>query len=166
MIRSYPERNRQAMASSYTAHGVLGFLISLISTRWKVEWGGDLGLIQGLDWNFKSLQRQDSIHSMTGLIRQCSNFQVHLKIQWRIQWWKRTVIMHCIPVSRVWYMLSGLKTMMLNRMHHTGCSKSPSTGWSEGGLIETWQIGNHLFWYEWSMHTFLIRNELRKSKLI
>jgi len=92
IIPLYPEQIRQAMASSHNVHGVLGFLISLISTRWKVERGGELWLIQELDSNFKSLQWWDSIHSMTGVIRQCSCF----RCAWRSRGW------YCDGKARWW----------------------------------------------------------------
>jgi len=69
------------MADSHTVRGVLRFLMSLISTRQKIGWAGELRQMQELDSNFKSLQRWDSIHSMTGVVRQCGCFQVGLKIQ-------------------------------------------------------------------------------------
>ena len=69
------------MADSHTVPGVLGFLLSLIDTRRKIAWGDELRPMRELDSNFKSLQLWDSIHSMTGVIRQCGYFQMHLKIQ-------------------------------------------------------------------------------------
>jgi len=58
------------MADSHTVHGRLGFLMSLIGTRQKIAWAGELRQMRELDSNFKSLQRWDSIHSITGVIRQ------------------------------------------------------------------------------------------------
>jgi len=164
MIPQHPEQNHQAMANSHAILGVLGCLMSLTVTRWKTVWAGELRWMRELDWNFKSLQRRVSIHSVTGVFRWCGCLQVHLKIQRMILWWKSTPPRYCIPLWRVWCMLSGLKTNMLNGMRHTGWSKLQSTGWSGGYQNQNLRMGNHLFGYWRKMHTFLISNELNKSK--
>jgi len=97
------------MANSHTVHGVLGYLMSLIGTRRKIVWAGDLGWMRGSDSNFKSLQRQVSIDSMTGVDRWCSCFQMCLNIHRMILWWKSAAPRNFIPQSRVRCMLSGLK---------------------------------------------------------
>jgi len=74
--RSKPSR----MAGSHTIHGVLGCLMSRIGTRQEIAWAGESRWMRELDSNFKSLQRRDSIHSMTGVIRRWGCFQVRLKI--------------------------------------------------------------------------------------
>jgi len=57
---------------------------------------------------------------MTGVIRWCGCFQVRLKIQKMILWWKSMVQRHCILQWKVWYSVSGLKMKKLNRMRRTG----------------------------------------------
>jgi len=69
------------MAVSHTVRVVLGFLMSLISTRRKVTWAEELRQMRELNPSFESLQRRDSIHPMTGVIRRYGCFQVRLKIQ-------------------------------------------------------------------------------------
>ena len=119
MITYHPERNHQATANSQTVRGVLGFLISLMSTRRKIVWAGELRWMRELDSNFKSLQHQDSIHSITGVFRRCGCFQVHLKIHRMIVWWKCTAPRHYILQWSVQCMECGLKINKLNRMRHT-----------------------------------------------
>ena len=58
-----------------------GYLMSLIGTRRKIVWAGDLHSMRELDSNLKSPQRRFSIHSMTGVFRRCGCFQVILNIQ-------------------------------------------------------------------------------------
>jgi len=118
-----------------------------------------------LDWNFKSLQRWDSILSMTAVFRWYGCFQVRQKIQ-RMRLWRRsTAPRHCIPLWRVSCMPSRLTTRTLNRMQHTRWSKLSSPGQYRG--CQNWNsgMGNHLFRYQRIMHTLLILNGLRKSKL-
>jgi len=153
------------MAGSHTVHGVLGFLMSVIIWSQTIVWAGELWRMWELHLNFKSLQHRDSIHSITGVIRQCGCFQVHLKIQGMIQWWKCTVLMPCIPLGRVPCMPSRLQTMTLNRVRHTGWSNLPSPGQLEGGQNRRWTMGNHLFRYQRRIHILFISNGRRKSKL-
>jgi len=164
MIPEHPERYHQAMANSHTVHGVLGYLMSLISTRRKIVWAGKLRWMRKLDSNFKSLQRKVSIHSMTGVFRRCGCFQVRLKIQKMILWSKCTAPMRCILRWRVWCMLSGLTLNKLNKMRNTGWSNLQSPGRSQGGQNWNLRMGNHLFRYRRRMHTLLISNELKKTK--
>jgi len=84
MIPWHPERNYQAMANTHTADGVMGCWISPSGTRLKTVLAGKLQQKRKFDSNFKSQLHWDSIHSMTGAIRQCGCFQVRLKIQWMI----------------------------------------------------------------------------------
>jgi len=153
------------MANYHTVHGVLRFLMSLIGTRRKIVSAGELRRIRELDPNFKSLQRQDCIRSMTGVIRQCGCFQVCLRIQRMILWWECSLLMHWIPLWRVWCMYSGLKTRMLNMMWHTGWSKLESAEQWGGGQNQNSQMGNSVFEHRWRMHNLLISNGMRTSKL-
>jgi len=105
-------------------------------------------------------------HSLYDLcIRQCGCLQVCLSIQRMILWGKSTLPMHCIPLLRVWCTPAGLKTMTLHSMQHTGWSILQSPGLSAGGQNHNSSMGNHLFGYQWRMHTLLISKGLRKSKL-
>jgi len=153
------------MADSHTVPGVLGFLMSVIDTKRKIAWAGELPPMRELDSNFKSLQLRDSIQSITGVMRQCGCFQVRLKIQRTRLWWKCTAPMYCLPQWRVWCMPSGLNTRTLSRMRHTGWSKLQSHGRYEGVQKRNWRMGNHWFGYWRRMHTLLISNRLRTSKL-
>jgi len=153
------------MANSHTVRGVLGFLMSIICTRRKIVWAGEFRQMRELDSNLKSLQRHDSIHYMTGDIRQCGCCQVRLKIQRTRQWWKCTGSMHSVPLWTVWCMPSGLKTWTLNTMQHTGWSKSQCPGWYGGGQIRISRMESHMFGYERRMHTLLITNGMRTNKL-
>jgi len=124
----HPERNHQATANSHTVQGVLGHSMCPIGTRLKTVCTGKLQWMQELRSNFKSLQRRDSIHSMTGVIRWCGCFQVCLKIQKMILRWKSMVQRHCITQWRVRCMLSGLKTKNLNWMQCTRRYRLQSLG--------------------------------------
>jgi len=152
------------MANSHTVYGVLGYLMSLIGTRWKIVWADELRWMWELDSNFKSLQSRVCIHSMTGVSRRCGCFQVCLDIQRMILWWKSTAPRHCIPQWRVWCMLCGLKTKMLNRMRHTGSSEWQSRRRSGRGQNWNLRMGNHFSGYGRRMHTMLISNGPKKSK--
>ena len=68
-----------------------GMLITLISTRQRTVWAGKLQWIWTFYSNFNLLLHLDSIHSMTGVIRQCGYFQLGLTIQRIILWWKSMV---------------------------------------------------------------------------
>jgi len=107
MIPLHPEQIHQATANSHTAHGVVGLLMSPISTRLKMLFTGKLRWKGELDFNFKSQPHWNSIQSMTDAIWRRGCFQVLLKILWMIQWWKRIVQRHCIALWRVWCMQSG-----------------------------------------------------------
>jgi len=151
------------MANTHTVQGVLGYLMSVIGTRWKVVWAGKLQWMQELDSNFKSLQRRVSIHWMTGDFRRCGCFQVRLNIQRIILWWKSTALRHCIRQWRVWCMVSGLKPKTLNGMHHTGWSKSQSPERSRGGQNWNLRMGNNLFRDRRRMHTCWSRMRWRSA---
>jgi len=128
IIPEHPEWNHQAMANSHTVHWVLGFLMTPMRTRQNTVWAGELRWMWELHSNFKSLQCRDSIHSMTGVFRWCGCFQMCLKIQRMILWWKSMAPRHYILQWKVWCMLFGLKMNMFNRMWHTGWSKLQRPG--------------------------------------
>jgi len=81
ICRVKPSTNGQF---SYCAWSVTIFMSS-ISTRLKTVWPGKLWWKWPLDSNFKSQLQQDSIHSITGVFRQCGCCLVCLKIQRMIQ---------------------------------------------------------------------------------
>jgi len=101
---------------------------------------------------------------MTGVFRQCSCFQVCLKIQKMILRWKCTALIHCILQWRVWCILAGLTRNTLNGMRHTGWSKLQIPGRPGGGQYQNLRMGTHLCGYPTRMHTLLISNGLKKSK--
>jgi hypothetical protein len=68
-IPQHPERNDQSTAKSHTVRGVLGCLMNSISTTLKTACAGKLQCMSELDSSFKSLQHQQSIHLMAGVIR-------------------------------------------------------------------------------------------------
>jgi hypothetical protein len=75
--RAKPSSNGRLTHCSWS----FGVLMSGIGMRRKIVWAGESRLIREMDSNFKSQQHRDSIHSMSGVIRRCGSFQVHLKIQ-------------------------------------------------------------------------------------
>ena len=152
------------MAGSPTARGILGCLMTLIGTRRKIAWAGELRQMRQSDCNLKSLQHRDSIHSMTGVITRCGCFQVHLQIKRMRPWWKSTAPMHCIPLWNVWCKLSALKMKLLNSMRHTGWYRLQSPGQSGGGQNRNQRMVINWFGYRRRMHTLMISNELRPSK--
>jgi len=165
MISSHRERNHPATANSHLVQGVLGFLMSVTGTRRKIVWAGKLRCMRELNSIFKSLQRRDTIPSMTGVFRRCGCVQVRLKIQRMGLRWKSTAPIHCILLWRVWCMPSGLKTRRLTRMQHSGWSKLQSPRQQGGGQNRNSWIRNHMFRSRKGLHTLLISNGLRKSKL-
>ena len=140
--------------------------MSPIGTRLRKVWAGKLRWMWKLDSNFRSNLHRDSIQSMTGVFRQCGCFQVPLKIQRMILWWKSMVLGHCIPLWRVWCMLSRLKTKKLNRMRRTGWFRLQSHGQSGSGQNRKSPMENHLSGFQRRKHTSLILSGLRKSKHI
>jgi len=164
MIPWHQERNHQATANSPTVLGALGWLMSPLGTRLNTVWAGKFQWKRKLDSNFKLQLCQDSTHSLTGVIRWCGCFQVCLKIQRMMLWWKGMVQMHCIPLWRVGCMLSGQGTKEIKRIWHTGSYKLESLGQSGGGRNRNWPIEHQLLWYHKIMHTSLISSGLRQSK--
>jgi len=160
----YSDRNHEATANSPIVHGVLGFLIIPIGTRVNTVWPGKLRWMCKLDSIFKSQLHQDSIHSMTGVFRQCGCFQVHLTVQNMIPWWKSIMLRDCIPLWIVWCMLSELKTMKLNRMPRTTWYKIQCLGRYRGSKNSNLTMENHTFGYRRTMHTSLISSGMRMSK--
>lgn len=74
ILPQYPEQSHQAMANSHTVYGVLRCLFNLIRTRQTMANAGELWSMLELDWNFKSQQHGDSIHSLTCVTRWCGCF--------------------------------------------------------------------------------------------
>jgi len=164
MILQNPKRNHQSIAGSHTVYGVLGFLMSLIGIRRKIAWAGDLCRMQELDSNLDSLPLDDSIHCMTGVIRRCGCFQVHLKMNRMGLWWKSMVLTHCFWLWRVWCMSSSLKSKMLNRIRHTGWYRLQRPKHSGGDQNWYYPMGHHSFGCQRSIQTLLIPNGLRTRK--
>ena len=154
------------MANSPTVHGVLGILMSPIGIRRTTVWAGKLRWMRELDSNFKSQLHGDSIHSMTGVFRRCGCFQVLLKIQRMILWWRSTVLTHCTPLWRIWYMLSGLKMKKLNNMWRTGWFRLHSHGRSGSSQNRNSPMENHSSGCQRRKHTSWIQSGLRRSKHI
>jgi len=153
------------MANSHPVHGVLGYLMSTIGTRQRIVWAGELRGVGDIDPNFMSQQCGDSIQYMTGVFTRCGCFQGCLKIQKMRQWWKSMAPRHCIPRWRVRCMPSRLMIKSLDRMRHTGWSKLQSPGRAGGCQNRSLRMANHFFGYQRRMHTLLIMNGPRKSKL-
>jgi len=164
MIPSYPECNHQATANSHTVYGFLGFLNSPIDTRLKAVWAAILQSIWEMDSNFKSHQCQDSIHSMTGIIRWYSNVQVHLKVQRLLLRWKSMVQRYCIQWETVQCMASIPKTEKLRRMQCIWWPRLPDLWYWGCAGNQSLKMENHSFQYRRRMHTSFIFSGLRKSK--
>ena len=140
--------------------------MSSIGVRLKTVWAGKLRWMRKLYSNFKSQLHRDSIHSMTAVFRWCGYFQVRLKIQRMILWWKSMVLRHLIPLCRVWCMLSGITMKKLHTMRRTGWFRFQIHGWLGGGQNRTSPMENHSSRYQRRMHISLIPSGLRKSKHI
>jgi len=140
--------------------------MSPISIRWNTVWAAKLQWMRGLDWNFRSQLHRDSIHSIAGIFRWCGCFQVRLKIQSMILWWKSLVLRQCNQLWSVRCMLSRQKMMKLNRMQLPRWFRLQRHGWEGGGQNWHWPMDNHLSGYQSRKHTSLIPRGLRKSKYI
>jgi len=158
--REKPSSNGQLSKCEWS----FGIMMSPIGITIKTVWAGELRWLRELDTNIKSQLHRDYIHSMTGVFRWCGCFQVGLKIQRMILWWKSMVLRHWILQWIVWCMLSGLKTKKLNRMWRSGWFGLQSHGQSGGGQHQNLPIENHSSGYLRRMHISLISCGLRKSK--
>jgi len=70
MTTDYTERNHQATAKYHTVYGGSRIFMSVGSARQKTVWAGKFCSKWELDTLFKSQLTQDSIHPLTGDIKQ------------------------------------------------------------------------------------------------
>ena len=70
---------------------------------------------------------------MTGVFEWCGCFQVHLRIQSMVLWWRSMVLTYCIPLWRVWCMPSGPKMHKPNSIRRIEWYRLQSHGQSGGG---------------------------------
>jgi len=115
--------------------------ISTIHSRLTTVWDGKLRWTQKLDSKIKSQYFWDSIHSMTGDIRQCGCFQVCLNIHSMIQYWNRIKQRHYITQWRVWCMLSRLMVQKLKLMRRNGRERLQSLKVGGGGQMPNLGMG-------------------------